>query len=94
MTVRFANRDDFERIPRDEGVLPPDWVTRRREVLSPDAERADPDANRHRVYEVDAGGPSRETPSARDAIRIPSPEEPTAPAPARAISFRLPSAVI
>lgn len=58
VTVMFANPDDFERILREEDVLPAAWVTRRRDVLWPDAERADPDANRYRIYEVesDRGG--------------------------------------
>jgi precorrin-6B methylase 2 len=57
LTVLFANPDDFERVLRDEAVLPPGWVTRRRDVLWPDAERADPDANRYRIYDIEPGGP-------------------------------------
>lgn len=57
VTILYANPDDFERVLREPGVLPPAWVRGRRDVLWPDAERDDPDSNRYRLYHIEPGGP-------------------------------------
>lgn len=52
VTILFANPADFERMLRDDNLIPKSWIKSRREVLWPHREYAGLDKNRYRIYQI------------------------------------------